>query len=322
MGKERPRDGEIDEGVIDAYAATFISRMDMYPLQLADGRYISIRKPLSLDLIMAHLKGTITLGAYALDQENRAKWLCLDADDRDQWSGLWRMAHVLHQQGVTPYLEPSRRGGHLWLFFSPLSGADVRRFGIQLLAGHDLLDVELFPKHDELKTGPGSLVRLPLGCHQKTGRRYHFVSLSGEPLAPTVREQIHLRAAPERVPQDYIGQVLKQAPAPVEFSPTPEFTPPAGEVTGETLSERLKRRISVYDFVSQYVALDGQGRGFCPFHPDEHKSFGVNASKNFWHCFAGCGGGSIIDFLMLWREKNGEDSSFTATVRALAKMLL
>ncbi len=71
-----------------AYAATFIPRDDLYHLQLEDGRYTKVQRTLYPDLIAAHLKGFITIGAYALDQQNMAKWLCLDADDGLRWYGL------------------------------------------------------------------------------------------------------------------------------------------------------------------------------------------------------------------------------------------
>ena len=89
-----------------------------------------------------------------------------------------------------------------------------------------------------------------------------------------------------------------------------------------SVSERVKQRISVLDFVSQYVDLNAQGKGYCPFHDDARMSFGVHQQENFWHCFAGCGGGSIIDFWMKWRQLHGQDDSFTETVSDLARMLL
>jgi len=80
--------------------------------------------------------------------------------------------------------------------------------------------------------------------------------------------------------------------------------------------------MSVQEFVSQYVALDDQGRGHCPFHEDQINSFSINPDHNFWHCFACERGGSIIDFWMLWRKKAGEDYSFKATITELAHKLL
>ena len=124
------------------------------------------------------------------------------------------LADALHNQGVVPYLESSRRGGHLWLFLDPLPGVEARRFGHRLQTEHNLTDVELYPKQDELKTGPGSLVRLPFGVHRKTGKRYGFVGLDGQPLAPTLREQIALLAEPQHVPGEFIAAMLSHSAEP------------------------------------------------------------------------------------------------------------
>ncbi len=63
----------------------------------------------------------------------------------------------------------------------------------------------------------------------------------------------------------------------------------------------------VVDFIGRFVDLSTTPRGaigHCPFHEDEHQSFSVYRDGNYWKCFAGCGGGSIIDF---WMKFNGVD---------------
>ncbi|MDQ4077807.1 MAG: CHC2 zinc finger domain-containing protein [Chloroflexota bacterium] len=85
----------------------------------------------------------------------------------------------------------------------------------------------------------------------------------------------------------------------------------------ETLSETIKGAITVLEFVSQYVPLSSSGKGQCPCHDDQWPSFSVNDKAGYWHCFAGCGGGSIIDFWQKWRS-----CDFTTTVTELAEMLL
>lgn len=311
---------ELDPNAAEKFADTFLSRRDIYPRQTDSGSYFLVEKLLHAGVVLAHLRGSITIGAYALDAESQARWLCFDADTPEHWQELTELAHTLTEQHVTPYLEMSRRGGHLWLFTAPQAGKDTRRFGKQLLAEHHISGVELYPKQDRLVTGAGSLVRLPLGVHRKTQKRYHFITVDGTSLASTIREQIAILGDPERVPQAFIDDVLSRAPIPKAQSPTPVFTP--REVTGGSVSERIKNSISVHAFISQYVELDPQGKGFCPFHDDQHKSFQVNDERNFWSCYAGCGGGSVIDFWMKWRQTHRQDNSFTATVTELAKMLL
>lgn len=144
--KEKEGSMELDPSQLKSFASTFISRTDLYAQQTASGRYTCIRKPLSLDLVASHLRGELTLGAYALSPESQSSWICLDADDEPEWARLLTMAHMLETQGIPSYLEPSRRGGHLWLFTPPLSGQKARSLGKQLQSEFDLESVELFPK--------------------------------------------------------------------------------------------------------------------------------------------------------------------------------
>jgi hypothetical protein len=325
--KERPRFLELPPELAQAYADTFLPRWDKYPLQLPNGSYVQVDKHLTLQHVIDHLtafrygRTPTTIGAYALNAESMARWLCLDADGEEHWQQILTLAIHLTNQDIPVYREPSRRGGHLWLFTSLLSGTDIRRFGKHLLAEAKIDGVELYPKQDKLLEGAGSFVRLPLGLHQKSNRVYTFVDHDGSPLAGSIREQIAILSAPKRVPLEYINHILSRAPEPPKTKPTKQFrrTKPK---RGEPLSESLKRAVNVYQFISHFVELDAQGKGYCPFHEDEVKSFSVHTERNYWHCFAGCGGGSIIDFWMKWRAKHGEDGSFTTTVEELRKYLL
>jgi len=128
-GREYGSNMEIDPVLLRGYADAFIPRFDRYPLQLPDGKYVAIKHPLTLDLVANHLRGSVTIGAYALNEKSRARWICLDADEESEWQGLLTLSSSLAERRVPAYLEPSRRGGHLWLFFPPMSGADARRFG-------------------------------------------------------------------------------------------------------------------------------------------------------------------------------------------------
>src|SRR5258708_6072167 len=182
MPGERKPHQKLDERVVSACTETLINRQDVYPIQLNNGSYVSVKEILTPALVAAHLKGYITLGAYVLDQNGWAKWLCYDADDEKPWKGLLRLARSLQKESIVPYLELSRRGGHLWLFTPSIPGFQTRRFGKQLLAELKLKGIELYPKQDKPTTGPGSLVRLPLGIHKITGKRYHFITVDRTPL--------------------------------------------------------------------------------------------------------------------------------------------
>jgi hypothetical protein len=239
----------------------------------------------------------------------------LDADDERGWERLGHLARKLSHEHIPSYLEKSRRGGHLWLFLAQaVAGRDARAFGRGLLDFYRFEDVELFPKQDELAGGPGSLIRMPFGVHRVTGRRYGFYTPDGAPLAPTIREQISALAAPEVVPEVAFESYRAFAPHPV----TTALEPP--EADTETASGRIKASVTVLEFVSQYVDLKPTASGaigLCPFHDDHHPSLGVNDAGNYWHCFARCGGGSVIDWWMKWKG-----CEFTTAVRELAEMLL
>jgi hypothetical protein len=316
---------ELEPDVVASFAATFIPRWDTFSMQVQDGSYRRagrknretgefIPSPLTMSHIYRHLNGYLTLSAYMLAEDHTTSKMCLDADDVEEWGGLVSLASHLYLENIPTYLELSGRGGHLWFFFDKAwRGREVRRFGKQLQQAFGLETTELFPKQDQLRTGPGSAVRLPFGIHRAHNHRYHFVHPSGEELAPSIHEQIALLANPERIPSTFLSEVLSRSP---ELPPSPHFEK-AKKVFGDSEAERIKSAISVYDFVSQHIQLDRGGRGLCPFHDDHRESFSVNLQDNYWHCFACEIGGDLIQFYMRWYRVEFQDA-----VKELARMLL
>lgn len=328
MSEKDPSRPEIDSDILQAFIALFFPRQDLHAQQRDNGRYRLYPEPVTPELVEAHLWGEVTLGTYALTQDSQAFWIAIDADGEEDWSSILKGVKNLP---FRVYLEQSRRGGHAWLFFEqPVTGSEARRFARSVLRRFQLKikDIEVFPKQGRLADGPGSLIRLPLGYHRKVkvpgkpGKRFVFQTVEGKLLAPTIREQLALLAYAERVPHTGLQAFLSEAPerSAKPVVPTTAFVLKPVD-SRLSLSERIKQAISVKDFVSRYVELDGQNSGFCPFHDDEHTSFGVNETRNYWSCFAGCGGGTVIDFWMKWREVRGQDASFTATLKDLAEIL-
>lgn len=301
---------------VDELARSFIQRWDIHARQLEDGRYVCIHNPLKTKHLISHFQGDITLGTYLLDRVSQSRFIVFDADNDQSFSQLTEVACQLGSKNLNPYMETSRRGGHLWLFFSQsVAGLHARQFGNGIIAFHKIMNVELFPKQDQLAGGPGSLIRLPFGFHQLTGRRYPFVTTEGERIATTVREQIRILSSPETVPDNMFEAYRSYAVAPqVE----PIFIPPEG--FSYRISDQIKQRVSVLEFISQYVDLKptNQGAiGLCPFHDDHNPSFSINDAENYWRCFAGCGGGSLIDFWMKWQE-----CDFVDAIRELTDLVL
>jgi hypothetical protein len=251
-----------------------------------------------------------------LNQYSEVRFIVLDADDDSGFTDLVQLNQEMATEYIPSYLELSRRGGHLWMFFDKqVSGHQARKFGRGLLTAYRIEGLELFPKQGNLGEGPGSLIRMPFGLHRLSGRRYGFIAPDGEPLAPTMQVQIYALTAPQVVPEVAFEAYKTCAPS----MPKTDYYMRSEEVTG-ALSERIKSSITVLELVSQYVDIKPSGSGGigrCPFHDDHKPSFGVNDEGNYWHCFAGCGGGSVIDFWMKWRE-----CDFTTAVTELARMVL
>jgi hypothetical protein len=264
-------------------ADRFIQRHDVRAEQLDDGSYLCIREPLTRQHLSAHIRGDVTLGAYVLNDKGHARYTVFDADDEVDYHRLFSMANRLAVEGVPSQMEELRRGGHLWFFHErAISGEAAKRFGKGLSIRFEL-ESEIFPK--SVTGDVGSLIRLPFGIHRKSGKRYPFVNIEdGLPIAPTVRQQLLKLRSVEKVK---LGDIKRH----MEIAPLQERTAKT-EDDGD-----------VFAYVSQFVELKptkSGGVGHCPFHDDEHASFSVNRGGNYWHCFAGCGGGKVEQFQRKW----------------------
>lgn len=294
------------------YRELFCHRRDVYAQQLKDGSYFLKRTAVSEGVVGAHLAGHLTAGWYALSTDNTARWVALDADTADGLERLQAAWRKLEAMAIPSYLECSRRGGHLWTFFEPVSARAARRL-IQAAVG-SLDGLELYPKQDHLAAGMkvGSLVRGPLGLHRLSGQRYPFVdpislrpvsnSLSGQlGHLQTVRRVNHLQVAEQLADLVDLSRLSHSRP------PTAEVRLPNQNGLGRSPLEQVKENIGdLYSFVSHYVDLDQAGKGHCPFHPpDHHPSFAVNRQSGHWICFHEYDpergrylGGDAIDFYM------------------------
>lgn len=278
---------------------TFAGRRDCFAVQMNDGRYFCNKSELTTSHFVRHLKGTMTLGVYLLGEDGMAKYAVIDADDDE---GFEKMNVAQSKLTFPSYLETSRRGGHLWFFFEqPVTGKVAKNFGLEI-AKRYAINAEVFPKQAE-SNGPGSCIRLPFGIHLKTGKRYPFIGLGGW------REQIMELSNPKRVPLSEVMEYQYEEPKRKVLQKNP--------LNGELpLWEKVKRQITVLELVENYIDLNSKGVGRCPFHDDQHPSFSVNIKENYWNCFSGCGGGSVIDF---WMKLN--DMDFQSAVKDLAERL-
>jgi TOTE conflict system primase-like protein len=180
-------------------------------------------------------------------------------------------------------LEQSRRGGHLWLFFTlpqpaPLATGVLQGMLDSLYGSHHLPQVlEVYPDHTEL----GHAVRMPLGIHRRTGQRYPFLDSSGAPIdledlpaamalalaQPAIRpEQLRAVAATLGVE----GQSSQISPG--TSLPSLEAVPFS---TTSAVIRWVDGQVNLLDLLEELapatdMRLAGQGYlGWCPFHDDQ-----------------------------------------------------
>lgn len=281
---------------LETYLELFCHRRDVFAQQTRSGSYFLRHEPVTTDVVRAHLTGKLTAGWYGPAQDGTTRWIVLDADQADGLEQLQAAWQQLHDVGLPSYLESSRRGGHLWIFFEP----DVTtRAARQLVLGHlpDLPDIEVFPKRDRLDHGVrfGNLVRGPLGIHHLSRRRYPFIDpISGVPVARDVRSTLDWLASAEQVSTvetaNGLAELMALAPGSCSHAYVESSLAPVEHQAswrGMSAIQRLKAAIGdPYVFISQFVELDERGRGHCPFHPpDRHPSFAVNRKGGYWVCF-------------------------------------
>jgi hypothetical protein len=266
-----PEQRSRDEGTIDLFLRWFGGRRDIYARQWFDERrkrsgYRPVEEPLTPEVARAHLDGRITLGQYLLfpdgtvavgvldlDLEANAlgEWQAADGSASPAWhpalrSFALRLLEVARRMGLVLWPEDSgARGLHLWLLVEPRRPASaVRSLLAQILlaAGPQPPEVrvEIFPKQDRpgLK-GLSSLVKLPLGIHQKTLR---WCPLLDEQLCPIQDVRVALSrlcpADPEAI-AGVLGRRVVPLPAP-ELEPREGPVPLPSKPTARSLAELLR----------------------------------------------------------------------------------
>lgn len=77
-----------------------------------------------------------------------------------------------------------------------------------------------------------------------------------------------------------------------------------------TREEFIAAHPIVDELESRGVKLIGHGNhrtAKCPFHEDSSPSFSVSCDRGLWNCFAGCGGGSVIDLIARFDNRSPAD---------------
>jgi len=210
-----------DDRAIAALLDAFRGRPDVHAIQTRMGKnfgYLPEKRTIGKEDIRRHLVGEKTLGIYLVDENSNSNMLVLDLDVKKEWlpsyeniSGERRriksliktaaigLIELCQAVGLQPLVEYSgNKGLHFWIISSEPFPARYWRILGQWLVGKSAsrcqeLSWEVFPKQDMIKDGGlGNLVKLPLGVHQKTGRRSFF--LENESLKPAADQITFLQS--------------------------------------------------------------------------------------------------------------------------------
>jgi TOTE conflict system, Archaeo-Eukaryotic Primase domain len=265
-----------------------------------------------------------TMGTYVIDEQGACHFVVFDADSLDGLVQLLGVQRRLAADGVASALEGSRRGGHLWVWFAaPLAPALVRRW----LLPYCPAGVEFYPKRDWATwEEPGSLVRVPLGVHRLSGRRYPFLVPAGAgdrlvPAAQRVSDSLEWLATIERVrvPQQVEAGLL-------DVVRVPDTHPYVATGMGGTSSLDGDTSVNIHDWcdrqdavrvTGRFVELDQRGMGCCPFGwhhsdgKDTHPSLWVHQPRASggpcWYCYVWQRSGNLFDFLCLWYDVSSRE---------------
>jgi len=146
----------------------FFVRRDVYGLEAKDG-WKTVKKPVTIDLVMDHLQGKYCLGAHPIGREGECKWIGWEVDTASLTPPLLSRIFKLFDRRAILIHETGGRSIHVKVFFKhPIRSEDA--YWLARRAAEGLRGVEFFPKQPSVGRGYGNFMRVPLGRHRKTGR--------------------------------------------------------------------------------------------------------------------------------------------------------
>jgi hypothetical protein len=291
-----------------------VGRRNDYAAQLPDGRYTRLGTYLTYETLFWHLEGRQTLGTYVINELDQCSFAVFDSDAS---TGLFDLAAVqmsLRENGISSYLEQSRRGAHLWIFFSePISPPLVRAWLLPFCPA----GIEFYPKQETASwEHPGSLIRLPLGVHLRVFERYPFVTLvDDQPLSlfSSVVDALGWFSTIDRAPVPSRLTILPQrenGSRPTQQNISFKKPQPTTTVGVTSTIRDWCASQNPFAVIGRYVTLDENGMGSCPF--GWHHDDGIDTNPSLvvyhptppdiccWYCHVWQQGGSLFDFLKLY----------------------
>ena len=221
--------------------------------------------PLTEEVIRDHLLGRLTIGVYALLQDDTCWFVAVDFDKKSWEGDALAFLSVCHESGVPASLERSRsgNGGHVWIFFeTPIQATLARKLASAVLTltmerhyalGLDSYD-RLFPSQDTMpKGGFGNLIALPLQHGPRKNGNSVFVDHGLRPyddqwaflssiqrLTPAEAQALLREAYPTG---DVIN--IKHSASDCSESSDPWNLPPSGRIAAKVITDPLPPSVSI-----------------------------------------------------------------------------
>jgi len=175
------------ENIASVYIGYFAARDDAYNAWSGE-HWFCKREPLTPAVVVDAFRRNLGIGAYMQRPDGLTHVCAVDFDTDDGWQRARVLRDVMDGHGAFAYIEPSRRGAHLYSVLDDAIPARTVRRALRGFLGEALIDdrdpkVELRPSHDEIKPeGFGSPIRMPTMPHPKTGKRYPLCGPDDRPL--------------------------------------------------------------------------------------------------------------------------------------------
>ena len=96
----------------------FVLRSNPFAMQTQQGTYVPVRREITKEDIIEHLRGRKTYGVYQVDDYNMVKFGVIDFDKPEQEQLARKIASDLQLLGHNVMLEASGSEGHfhVWMF--------------------------------------------------------------------------------------------------------------------------------------------------------------------------------------------------------------
>jgi hypothetical protein len=266
-----------------AYLPLFAGRADAYAAWNGTS-WQAIREPLTPAVVVDAWQARRPLSFYLLGPDSCGHVAAVDFDGDDGLDLAIRLGEAMAADGAPAYVEPSRRGAHLWAILDDRLPAIVLRRALRaFLQAAGIPDdpkVELRPGSDRL-SGPDALghcLRGPLQPHPETGKRALLLDpRARQPIGRSVAETC---LAVEQVPGDvFLNAAERYRPpeAPRE-STRARSGPVAAFLDRVTVTAVLARDYGLQALPGRTVK--------CPRHEDRRPSLSIARDDRRAWCHA------------------------------------